>query len=186
MMRDSGQIASLDDDITKYYPEFKVNNPFKTNRGVTFRQLMSHMSGLARNPPCNGLFETGCNITDEQMAKNIAGMRLMYPPGYRPAYSNLAFGLLGKVLTNIAGVASWDSLVKKMILDPLGLQNSGNTFNYSDRKNMAVGYYPNGVVADLIDIGWDASAGQMYSSTGDLAKLMTLIFSTNGTTNTQV
>ena len=30
--------------------------------------------------------------------------------------------------------------------------------------------------AALIDIGWDAPAGQMYASTHDLAKLMQLIF----------
>ena len=186
MMRDSGQIKSLDDDISLYYPEFKVQNPFQTERGITFRQLMSHMSGLGRDTPCKGIFDTGCNATDEEIMKNIAGMKLMYPPGTQPAYSNLGFGLLGKVLTRIAKARSWDDLLNKMILQPLGMNNTGNSFKNYDPKKTAIGYYPDGSEADFIDIGWDASAGQSYSSTADLAKLMSLVFSTTKSSKDQV
>ena len=31
-------------------------------------------------------------------------------------------------------------------------------------------------IADLIDIGWEAPAGQLFSTTNDLAKFMSLIF----------
>lgn len=177
MMRDSGHVKSLDDDITLYYPEFKVQNPFQTERGITFRQLMSHMSGLGRNTPCPGIFVTGCNLSDSEILKNLAKMRLMYPPGTQPAYSNLGFGLLGKVLTQISEEKTWDDLLTKMILRPLGMQNTGNSFVKYDPKKMAIGYYPDGRVADFINIGWDASAGQSYSTTADLAKLMSLVFS---------
>ena len=186
MMRDSGQIKSLDNDISLYYPEFKVQNPFQTERGITFRQLMSHMSGLGRDTPCKGIFDTGCNATDEEIMKNIAGMKLMYPPGTQPAYSNLGFGLLGKVLTRIAKARSWDDLLNKMILQPLGMNNTGNSFKNYDPKKTAIGYYPDGSEADFIDIGWDASAGQSYSSTADLAKLMSLVFSTTKSSKDQV
>ena len=102
MMRDSGQIKSLDDDISLYYPEFKVQNPFQTERGVTFRQLLSHMSGLPRNSPCKGL-------TDGILLTVKCWKRLLYPPGTEPVYSNLGFALLGKVLTRIAKAKSWDA-----------------------------------------------------------------------------
>ena len=97
ILRDQGHIKSLDDDITEYFPEFKIQNPFQTKRGITFAQLMSHMSGLPRNAPCLGIFETGCNISDATMNEHIASLQLMYPPGTQPSYSNLGFGLLGKV-----------------------------------------------------------------------------------------
>lgn len=120
IMRDNGiYFCSLDDDIKNYYP-------FQTERGITFRQLLSHMSGLGRNAPCEGIFDFGCNISDAQMNKNIAGMRLMYPPGTQPAYSNLGFGLLGKVLTRIASESSWDALLTRLITGPLGMENTGN------------------------------------------------------------
>ena len=36
---------------------------------------------------------------------------------------------------------------------------------------MAVGYEPDGSVAPLYDLGWEAPAGQMYSTTNDLTKV---------------
>ena len=183
-MRDKGTIKSLDDDITDYYPQFNIINPFKQNsqRGITFRQLMSHMSGLPRNSPCKGIFDTGCNISDDQMLQNIAKMRLMYPPATQPAYSNFGFGLLGKVLAHMEK-SSWDELLSRMITKPLKMENTGNSF---EQNTTAVGYYPDGSVADFIDIGWDASAGQSYSTTADLAKLMLLVFSDEKSSEEQV
>ena len=46
--------------------------------------------------------------------------------------------------------------------------------------------YPDGSKADLIDIGWDIAAGQCYSTTADLAKLMSLIFSDQKSSEDQV
>ena len=36
---------------------------------------------------------------------------------------------------------------------------------------MAVGYAPDGSVAPLYDLGWEAPAGQMFSTTDDLNKV---------------
>ncbi len=36
---------------------------------------------------------------------------------------------------------------------------------------MAVGYNPDGSVAALTDLGWEAPAGQMFSTTDDLNKV---------------
>ena len=184
ILRDTGKLPSLDDDIRKYYPEFSVQNPFQTERGITFRQLMSHMSGLPRDSPCKDIFVNGCSLSDFEIIRNIAGMRLMYPPGTQPAYSNLGFGLLGKVITRMAKASSWDELLTKMVVQPLGMTNTGNSFE--SKQDMAYGYYPDGSVAEFIDIGWDTSAGQSYSTTSDLAKLMALVFSSAKSSRDQV
>lgn len=146
MWRDRRLLPSLDDDITTYLPEFKIINPYQTQRGITFRQLASHMAGLPRNPPCKGLFSTGCNITDKQMYTNLATLELMYPPGLQPSYSNLGFGLLGRVLERMKG-PTWELELREAILDPLNMTNSGNTFTPSAVSRLAVGYYPDGAVA---------------------------------------
>lgn len=143
MLRDNKKLRSLDDDITDYLPEFKITNPFKTNRGITFRQLMSHMSGLPRESPCANIFLTGCDLTDEEIYKNLANIEMMYPPGQQPAYSNLGFGLLGRTLEKITH-SKWEESVKKMVFDPLGMTTSGNTFTPDDIKKLARGYYVNG------------------------------------------
>ena len=39
------------------------------------------------------------------------------------------------------------------------------------KSKMAVGYEPDGSVAPLYDLGWEAPAGQMYSTIDDLNKV---------------
>jgi len=145
---------------------------------------MSHMSGLPRDIPCMDIFEKGCSLSDSEILRNLAEIRLMYPPGTQPAYSNLGFGLLGKVITKIAKASSWDELMTKMVLQPMGMNDTGNSVE--DRQDVAYGYYPDGSVANFIDIGWDSAAGQSYSSTADLAKLMSLIFNSEQSSKVQV
>ena len=78
------------------------------------------------------------------------------------------------------------ALLNKMILQPLGMKDTGNSYeNYNPNKT-AIGYYHNGSEADCIDLGWDASAGQSYSTTADLPKLVGLIFSTEKSSKEQV
>ena len=45
-----------------------------------------------------------------------------------------------------------------------------------DIYNFKTYFFLHCALIELIDIGWDAPAGQMYSSTHDLAQLMKLIF----------
>ena len=104
------------------------------------------MSGLPRNPPCPGLFYTGCNLTDDQIYENLSKMKLMYPPGFQPEYSNLGFGLLGRVLQTIRG-PTWEDQVAEMVFKPLKMKNSGNSFTPDAVKDLAIGYYQNGTVA---------------------------------------
>lgn len=150
MLRDSKQLRSLDADITEYLPEFSIINPFKTNRGITVRQLMSHMSGLPRESPCANMFITGCDLPYEDIYKNLASIELMYPPGQQPAYSNLGFSLLGRVLEKITN-ARWEDSIKKMVFDQLGMTTSGNTFTSADIEKLALGYYANGSQAGIIE-----------------------------------
>ena len=148
MLRDNKQLRSLDADITEYLPEFSITNPFKTGRGITFRQLMSHMSGLPRESPCPNIFETGCTLSDADIYKNLANIELMYPPGQQPAYSNLGFGLLGRTLEKITN-SKWEDSVKSMVYDQLGMTTIGNTFTPDDIKKLALGYYANGSAAGI-------------------------------------
>ena len=107
------------------------------------------MSGLPRNPPCPGLFDTGCNLTDSQIYENLSKMKLMFPPGLQPEYSNLGFGLLGRVLQAIRG-PSWEEEVAQMVFKPLKMTNSGNSFTPEAVKNLAVGYYQDDTAASKL------------------------------------
>ena len=106
------------------------------------------MSGLPRDPPCAGLFEKGCNLSYSQIYDNLSKMRLMFPPGTQPEYSNLGFGLLGRVLGRIGG-GTWEDMLIDMVFKPLKMTNSGNSFTSESIKDLAVGYYPDGSTASM-------------------------------------
>ena len=171
ILRDTSKLASLDDDIKTYYPDFYIQNPFSTNGVVTFRHLMNHMSGLPRDIPCMDIFEKGGSLSDTEILYNLAEISLKYPPRTLPTYSNLGFGLLGMVIMKIAKASSWNELLTKMVLH---------------KQDMSYGYYPDGSVADFKDIGWDSSASQSYSSSADLVKLMSLVFNNEQSSKVQV
>ena len=143
---EGNQLPSLDEDITKYLPELKIQNPFQTKRGITFNQLSSHMAGLPRETPCPNMFLQGCNLSYDKIYDNLAEMELEFPPGQEPQYSNLGFAILGRTLEKFLGT-SWEEALPKAILQPLGMKNSGNKFTPESIEHLAVGYSHLGTVA---------------------------------------
>lgn len=146
MLRDEGQLASIDQDVTHYLPELKIQNPFQTKRGITFRQLSSHMAGLPLETPCPDILVSGCNLTYDEIYENLSKETLIFPPGSYPSYSNLGFAILGHALEKIQG-QTWEKQLQEMVLEPLGMAHSGNSFTSEVMKYLAVGYSPNGTIA---------------------------------------
>eukprot|EP01112_Ceratiomyxa_fruticulosa_P014546 TRINITY_DN4175_c0_g3_i3.p1 TRINITY_DN4175_c0_g3~~TRINITY_DN4175_c0_g3_i3.p1 ORF type:complete len:340 (+),score=52.73 TRINITY_DN4175_c0_g3_i3:426-1445(+) len=119
------------------------------------------------------------------MWKAISSLPLIYPKYSHPSYSNLGFASLGHLLEEVTG-KNYEDLLRNLVLNPLG-QNS--TFLSLDilgneaQSRLAVGYTENSqgqtveiALNDYIDIGWDAPAGQLYSTANDLSQLIKLVF----------
>jgi CubicO group peptidase (beta-lactamase class C family) len=68
---------NLDAPITEYLPDFHPRNPFGTP--ITLRQLMSHQSGLLREPPVGNYFET-TEPSLEQTVRSLNNTELVYAP----------------------------------------------------------------------------------------------------------
>jgi len=80
VLRDSGKL-NLDDEISNYVPEFKVKNPWsnRTKRGITFRQLATHLSGISRESPCTTDSDGGppntCDMDDTEVSTSLLYMQ---------------------------------------------------------------------------------------------------------------
>ena len=148
-LRDQSTLGSLDSDVTTVLPELKIMNPFKQKRGITFNQLSSHMSGLPRETPCPDTFINGCSLPFSEIYDNLAKMKLIYPPGTWPQYSNLGVAVLGRALEKIGGDL-WENMLEKMILKPLQMDSTGNKVDPSMMKHLAVGYASDGTVASKL------------------------------------
>ena len=167
--------------------KLKVEAPLKTYLpdapeawgGVTIFNLLTHTSGIpdfTRLPEYRSL-ETSPQ-TPEQLIAKIRDKPLEFPPGSNWAYSNSGYLLLGFVLEKLSG-ESYAQFVKKNLLDPVGMKDSGYDTHSAVIHHRASGYAPSPdgpVNAPYIDMSVPFAAGGLYSTTGDLLRWERALF----------
>ncbi|HSL72379.1 MAG TPA: serine hydrolase [Longimicrobiales bacterium] len=177
-------VLDLDAPVTRYVPEFAPANPF--GKPITLRQLMSHRSGLLREPPVGNYFET-TEPTLAAMVGSLNGRELIYPPEQKAKYSNAAIALVGYVLERTQN-EPFARYLKRTLLDPMGLTTSAfePLPQLEPRVADAIMWTVDGRTfpAPTFQLGM-APAGSMYSTVLDLGRFMSMLFNggraTNGT-----
>jgi CubicO group peptidase (beta-lactamase class C family) len=160
-LRDEGRLA-LNDLLYRHLPGTPIG-------GVTLRQLLGHVSGLQREPD-GEWWERSAGVDVERFLEALTPDKVAYPPYRGYHYSNLAYGLLGAVLTRLTG-ESWRDLVTARILDPLSMSRT----TYHAAEPFARGYvvHPwHGTLREepRHDAGAMAPAGQLWSTASDLIR----------------
>lgn len=85
--------------------------------------LATHASGLRRElEPVDGAERH----SDAEFAGNLTTEPLLFAPGTGILYSNVAYDLLGMALSG-AGGAPYADVLQRIVLDPIGLQDTGYT-----------------------------------------------------------
>ena len=165
----------LDASVTKYLPDFKPRNPF--DKPINLRQLMTHRAGLARNAPIGNSFD----LTAPTLAATVKSLNqttLVYAPGSHAKYSNAGIATVGYVLEKTQKVALADYL-KRDLLAPLGMNNSAFQLSPEINKNLARTQmrtiFGKTFDAPRFELG-SAPAGNMLTTTGDLARFASGIF----------
>jgi CubicO group peptidase (beta-lactamase class C family) len=161
-LRDAGALA-LDDRLGEHVEE-------AAHPGPTIRRLLSHSSGLQREP-VGELWETMEAPSAEELLARLGEAEQILEPGRFWHYSNLAFAILGLVVARTAG-RPYRVVVQERLLDPLGL---GRT-TWEPAEPRVRGYlvepYSDGVrrERDDTDLLAGDAAGQLWSTTGDLCR----------------
>jgi CubicO group peptidase (beta-lactamase class C family) len=114
---------SLDADIGGYLG-YRVRNPHFPDTPITLRMLLTHTSSLRDD--AGYFWDAGTNLKDVLAPDGaLYGRGTMWSRDARPgtyfSYCNLAFGLTGTIMEKAAG-ERFDRLMKRLVLDPLGLQ----------------------------------------------------------------
>lgn len=178
ILRDQ-QLLNLDQEISEIFKDFQLKNPFKSSRGITFRQLATHTAGLPRESPC--LFSS-CEYSNEEIFSRLKNLAYIFPPETIPIYSNLGFSLLGHLSSNVSKM-TYENLILSEIAVPLGLKNTGVKISRAPKINLATPYNSDGTPCDptdcLVDFGWTNPAGSMYSTASDLGKLLSFFLRDN-------
>lgn len=163
----------LDTPVAKLLPE-TVKIPSRNGRQITLLDLSMQSSGLPRMPdnfkpsdPANPY----ADYTPAKMYEFLSTYSLTRDIGEKYEYSNLGAGLLGHALSRKAGM-SYEQLVRKRILDPLGMSSTSITLSDSQKKRLAAGYDATLNPVKNWDLDALAGAGALRSTANDMLKFL--------------
>ena len=176
MQRVEKQELDLDAPIQKYLPDFTPNNPYDIS--ITLRQLMSHRSGLIREPK-EGNYFADDEVSLKTTVESIVGSTLVHPPESKTKYSNAAIAVAGYTLESVYKTPYVDYM-KKNILEKIGMANSSFAQNKKILSRLAKAkmwsYDGREFPAPTFELGM-IPAGSLYAPVTDLAKFLKLLFS---------
>eukprot|EP01118_Nematostelium_gracile_P007261 TRINITY_DN234_c0_g1_i4.p1 TRINITY_DN234_c0_g1~~TRINITY_DN234_c0_g1_i4.p1 ORF type:complete len:525 (-),score=141.48 TRINITY_DN234_c0_g1_i4:206-1759(-) len=142
-MVDEGNLEFDVPIIYSSFPQLRLKERDVTER-VTIRDLFSHRTGLPRH---DFLWITGPNITRQEFLDNLQYLDFNYDFRYEFEYNNLMVATAGFIAGKVSGGdGTWESGLRKNILDPLGMKNTSlDTLSAIATGNYA---FPHGFDAD--------------------------------------
>jgi CubicO group peptidase (beta-lactamase class C family)/D-alanyl-D-alanine dipeptidase len=165
---------NLDAPITDYLPDFRPRNPFVTP--ITLRELMSHRSGLLREPPVGNYFETA----EPSLAATVRSLNeteLVFAPQTHTKYSNAAIAVVGYLLQE-RNHQPFAAYLKHSVLDPIGMKHSSFELDPAIVQNLAKAkmwtYDGKTFEAPTFQLGM-MPAGSMYSTVTDLGRFVSVL-----------
>jgi CubicO group peptidase (beta-lactamase class C family)/D-alanyl-D-alanine dipeptidase len=165
----------LDVPVTRYLPRFRPSGAGAS--AITLRELMSHRSGLVREPPAGHYFDNSGPTLDATVG-SLNDTRLVYAPKATAKYSNAGIAVAGLVLQTASGQRFPDYLARS-VLRPMGLDDSAFEPESSLAQRLATAsmWTLDGrtFVAPTFQLGM-APAGSMYSTVMDLGRFMSMLF----------
>lgn len=166
---------SLDDKITKYFPDFKLYEETTTEL-VTVRDMLSHHLGTQT-------FQGDFTFWNSNLSRGgiMNKMQLLQPTGsFRQSYGycNSCFLTAGEVILAATKIP-WEVYVYDSILLPLGMNQSHMLGNNMKAMQHAASPYSNSFNQKLQKLPYDnidnlAPAGSMVSCVKDMAKWLQL------------
>jgi CubicO group peptidase (beta-lactamase class C family) len=160
-LRDEGAL-DLDDPLEKHLPGTGAGE-------ATVGQLLSHTGGLAAESPGPWWERTPGEMRPE-LVDILGEQPLLHPAGRRFHYSNPGYSLLGALVEKLRG-APWDEVLRREVLEPLSLNRTSTRPRHPHAVGWAVHPWADAMLPEPAeDYGRMAAAGQLWSTTGDLAR----------------
>ncbi len=115
----------LDMPLIQYLPDFRLDDERYTH--ITLRQVLSHTSGMPDMDEAE-YDELVAHPEDDEGAperyvRALSSRKMIAAPGERFAYSNIAYNVLGYLITKITG-QTFEDYMQEHILHPAGMPES--------------------------------------------------------------
>ena len=169
-MLDAEKKISLDDKVTKWITQFKLDNKAAGEQAIV-RDLLCHRIGFQT---FQGDFTYWTsNLTRNDVIEKMSHIKAEYPFRTKWGYTNAAFLTAGEIIPKATGM-QWEEFVTKKIFQPLGMNNTlALSKDFPGAANKCTAH----TIADgkLIKIPFCsidnlAAAGSIGSSVNDMSK----------------
>jgi CubicO group peptidase (beta-lactamase class C family) len=162
---------SLQDDLTKYLPDYPTNG-----QKITIENLLTHTAGIPASDPAavNKLQGEKRLIKLPEIISTFKTRPLDFAPGTKMAYSNGGYILLGAIIEKVSGMSYADYL-KKNLFQPAGMSETFFGDDFIIVKNRAASYVYSRAESRFLNalngkVELAYSAGAIQSTAGDLFK----------------
>lgn len=173
--------VGLEDPIVNFLPELE-NSDFDRKK-ISLFHLLTHTSGISEfsvglfASQMFSLMTTGklqvkeYNYDLDAFLEYVSSLKLRDEPGTTFRYSNVGFGLAGKILERITD-KTYDELVRIYICNELGMRDTGINILESHKDRLATGYSFKNKQTGYWNVSAIESAGSLRSTTEDMAKFL--------------
>lgn len=142
LLESRGEV-SVNDSITKYFDQVSEDK-----QDITIHQLLTHSSGLP-----GGIGSDNEQIGAQGYIDRVMTEPLQFDPGSGYGYSNTGYSLLGMIVERVSG-QSYEAFLRKELLLPAGLTETGYILPDWDRDRMAIGYRNGEHWGEVYERGW--------------------------------
>src|SRR6059058_250030 len=157
--------VKLDDDLSKYVPQFPLQG-----KKVSIRQLLNHTSGIHSYTSSPGWAKTwNDELSPDAIIKFVTADTFDFAPGTAYRYNNTSYVLLGMVIEKASG-QKYAKYLDAQFFKPLGLKQTSYCPSKTSDPAFALGYSkgPSRTVrAQFLDLSHPFSAGALCSTVGD-------------------
>lgn len=164
MLMEEGKL-SLDDDLSKFLPDYPVGE-----RTITVHHLLNHTSGIKSYTSMEAWGNTWRqDKTPQEMVDVFQDEPMDFEPGEAYSYNNSAYFLLGMVIEAASGM-TYEEFIEQEIFAPLGMDQSRYGSQSEIIANRASGYQNNGEFqnTEYLSLTQPYAAGALMSTVEDL------------------
>ncbi len=161
LLAQDGRLA-LDDHVNRY-----LEDSPEAWAPITIRHLLTHISGLRQETP---RFDPLAGQSNAELIRNSYGEPVLFKPGEKFAYSNLAYDVLGEIIEKAAG-RPWPEFLRERIFAPLEMTATRAASLTDVVSNRAAGYvFRDDTLTNARPLITLRVSGSLLASLGDMVK----------------
>ena len=167
-------LVKLDEPITTYLPEFKVNSRYEEHpeQKITLRRLLDHTAGIPVEAPLGNYFEPASTASFEDHVQSVYGSWLVCPVGSSFYYSAASSDLAAYAIREACGKPFKDYLHERLFA-PLGMSNTtADRQEILKNSQRAIGHMVG--MSRMPAVYPALGAGGIYSTARDFARFIQL------------